>query len=733
MNLWTRRSSKFVTTFPTRLYRALPAVILGTLFNILDTVSIGILLFPATDGVFKTLQLQGLSMFIMSTLTSQIAMTLGGSRFPGALGAMLMEILPFLRGVANDIRGALGDDHPGLVPTVMAAYALTSFLTGFAFVVLGLLRLGTVVAYFPQTVLTGAIGAIGVSMFVLGLGLPFPPSATPLVLGNVATTLFAKEHLGLLAASFFPAFILSVSLRSKSLEVWTRGAVQSAYYIPVYLLCIPVVFWITARALHTPHAHLVATGWLFSVDTASISSPTGVVSSWNYWMLFDFRLVEWHALRNALQNIILLVVIGVLNLPIFVPSLAFSLDVAYDMNHELIGQGVANLLAGVVGTVPNILQFSYSVYVTRAKGDRFALCLIILLTGGLLLSTGELLPYVPTTLASTTVLFLGTELFLGALWEASASLAPMEWGVVLGTLAACTFLGFAEGFGVGIGGATVVYLGYGVVDSPARTEPWGQWSEEYEASPIVKSPAYTPPRGSRTQTPDIIAPSDDVQVSASASIDTRTVENSDRLEDLNARVVALSGYIFFASVPSTEKKLLLDSKAPGELIILDLTGAHRIETTAAQCLKRCVRELELKGSRMVICGLAQDSGLHADFARAEVPLGFDATREIEEKEILVFASRRACLGWCRKQRDKGMFLDKRPAGMEREMMEAAFEKFCHLFGFDPSTALAPSTEKAEYDWTTASALHQFIQHGGQICTHLPGQLVDPGTTLASFD
>jgi MFS superfamily sulfate permease-like transporter len=78
-------------------------------------------------------------------------MTLGGSRFPGALGAMLIEILPFLRGIASDIARALGSSHPGLIPTVMAAYALTSLLTGAAFILLGLLKLGTLVcdASFP--------------------------------------------------------------------------------------------------------------------------------------------------------------------------------------------------------------------------------------------------------------------------------------------------------------------------------------------------------------------------------------------------------------------------------------------------------------------------------------------------------------------------------------------------------------------------------------------------------
>lgn len=80
-----------------------------------------------------------------STILSQVAMTLGGSLIPGALGAMLIEILPFLRGIGSDIQQALGDDSPALIPTVMVAYALTSFLVGVVFVALGALKAGIVV------------------------------------------------------------------------------------------------------------------------------------------------------------------------------------------------------------------------------------------------------------------------------------------------------------------------------------------------------------------------------------------------------------------------------------------------------------------------------------------------------------------------------------------------------------------------------------------------------------
>lgn len=208
-------------------------------------------------------------------------------------------------------------------------------------------------AYFPQTVLTGAIGAIGLSLFILGLGLPLPESSPPLTLSSAGSVLFSKAHLPILAASFLPPFILSVTKRSKLVDRWTRGAIHSAYYVPAYLIAIPVIFWIVAAAKRVPQEVLITNGWLFRVQTPP--DQRGIGTQWIYWREFDFSKVEWWALRHAITNIVLLVVIGVLNLPIYVPALGFTLDVPYSMNHEFLGQGVANLLAGVAGTVPNIL------------------------------------------------------------------------------------------------------------------------------------------------------------------------------------------------------------------------------------------------------------------------------------------------------------------------------------------------------------------------------------------
>lgn len=75
------------------------------------------------------------------------------------MGSMLAEVLPFLRGIASAIQQKLGEGHPGILPTTMATYAMTSLLLGVVFLVLAALRCGDLVGYFPQTVMTGVIGA----------------------------------------------------------------------------------------------------------------------------------------------------------------------------------------------------------------------------------------------------------------------------------------------------------------------------------------------------------------------------------------------------------------------------------------------------------------------------------------------------------------------------------------------------------------------------------------------
>lgn len=125
------------------------------------------------------------------------------------------------------------------------------------------------------------------------------------------------------------------SVRSETLNKLTRGAVQHPYYVPLYFLAVAALFWIIVGGLGIEKlgglSALADSGWLFSTGESLGGENISLKEALNYWNLFDFRLVEMSALKNAVTNFVLLVVIGVLNLPIYVPALALALDVPYNM------------------------------------------------------------------------------------------------------------------------------------------------------------------------------------------------------------------------------------------------------------------------------------------------------------------------------------------------------------------------------------------------------------------
>ncbi|KAJ6592443.1 hypothetical protein B0H19DRAFT_5908 [Mycena capillaripes] len=202
-------------------------------------------------------------------------------------------------------------------------------------------------------------------------------------------------------------------------------------------------------------------------------------------------------------------------------------------------------------------------------------------------------------------------------------------------------------------------------------------------------------------------------------------DSADLLQKLNARVLVLSGYIFFASVPSLERALLA-SPVLALFFILDLTHAHRIETAAARVLLRCVRELGLRDSVLLVCGVRKRGGLHADFIRAEVPLAFNSDTAAQTgpaSGITAFETREACLVWCQREQEGRLLTANKSEGLNDQAKEKALTEFCRLFDFEPSTVLGSSTDDSQSTELQSSAISRFNEAGGRISVYLPGHVI----------
>lgn len=71
--------------------KRIPAVLLGLLLNILDALSYGMILFPLGQPIFEKLGPDGISMFYVSCIISQLVYSLGGSAFKGGIGSEMVQ------------------------------------------------------------------------------------------------------------------------------------------------------------------------------------------------------------------------------------------------------------------------------------------------------------------------------------------------------------------------------------------------------------------------------------------------------------------------------------------------------------------------------------------------------------------------------------------------------------------------------------------------------------------
>ena len=212
---------------------------------------------------------------------------------------------------------------------------------------------------------------------------------------------------------------------------------------------------------------LATTGWLFETQQPRPGFPPA--TGWNYWKLFDFSRVEWHALSAGVENYFLLLGIGTLVLAVFLQATAGLLRVpSIDLDYEIRLHGYSNIVAAAFGSLSGTLVcqgsrnltphftkgsqvYANTKFHSQAGGGPSDAFVVALCTAVLFFVAPRLLPYFPTTLAAVMVLFLGMQLIIEAVWDSGKELMWNEWVIAMGTLLACSSLGFAPGIGIGLG------------------------------------------------------------------------------------------------------------------------------------------------------------------------------------------------------------------------------------------------------------------------------------------
>ncbi|KAJ4490657.1 sulfate transporter family-domain-containing protein [Lentinula aciculospora] len=547
---------------------AIPAVMLGCLLNILDGVSYGMIIFP-TSAPFTNLGPMGVSMFFVSCVLAQLCFTFGGSGFAGANGSMMIEVVPFYHILAASIAQDIGEAKTAeVIATTIVAYALSSILTGLSFFLLGALKLGALIGFFPRHILVGCIGGVGAFLIETGLtvSMRIPDDDFVINLRTLKFMFLVPHNLALWTLPLGLAILLRV-ITSR----WNHQLI-----FPVYFVVIPVLFYVIVLATQLDLHELREDGWLFDISGGDDGQSE---SWWRFYTYFDWNLIHLGPIWTTLPTQFALLFFNVLHPPLNVPALSVSLNEDVDTNKELMAHGYSNILAGAFGTVPNYLVYVNTLLFYRVGGDtRVAGFLLAIATTVLLLVGTGPIAYIPVPVVGALIFVLGIDLVKEALWDTRHRVSRTEYITIVSIIVAMTVWDFVIGVLFGI----VVSCFFFVVQNSQRRSIRAVQSGDTMMSTVRR------PSAQRAYLKEV---------------------------SRQTTILRLQGFLFFGTITYVEETIrgIIDAPSwqrnPVRFLVVDLTMVAGVDMSSAEAFVRVQRLLAAKYVTLVFCGFKVDSAV----------------------------------------------------------------------------------------------------------------------------
>ncbi|KAK9366537.1 sulfate transporter family-domain-containing protein [Lipomyces kononenkoae] len=580
------------------LYTAkyIPSVVLGVLLNVLDGLSYGMILFPLGEPIFSALGPEGLSMFYVSCIVSQLVYSFGGSAFKGGVGSEMIEVVPFFHSMAYTLLAKIGEDKPeSVLATTIMAYSLSAIVTGAVFFGLGFARIGSLIGFFPRHILVGCIGGVG--WFLIATGL----EVSSRLEGNLSYNLETAKHLfqPMVFLQWFIPLLLAIIL------IAFEHFIKHPLLVPGYFILVLVMFHFLVFLIPDLSMQMLRDlGWLF--DAPDASAPW-----YSFYRLYKFSAVDWSALASTIPAMFALTFFGILHVPINVPALAVSLgEDNIDVDRELIAHGISNALSGCCGSIQNYLVYTNSLLFIRSGADsRVAGFMLAAATMAVMIAGPVVIGFIPVMVVGALIFLLGIELMREAVYDTWGRVSRFEYIVIIVIIVAMTLWDFVYGIVVGIILACVSY----VISSSRRSAIKATYSGTIARSTVRRHPFQQ--RFLKEVGEEIF-------------------------------VVKLSGFLFFGTIVSVESRIreLLSSHDEQskkiKYLVIDFQAVGGIDFSAAEAFTRMQRLLRTKQIELVLCSLVDD-----------VATGLKAVGLWEEpnNSIHVYEDLNSALEWCENQ------------------------------------------------------------------------------------
>lgn len=590
-----------------------PPVVLGLLLNILDALSYGMILFPLGEPIFANLGPDGISMFYVSCIVSQLVYSLGGSVFRGGIGSEMIEVVPFFHKMAFTILARVGQDNPkSVLATTIISYSLSSVLTGAVFFLMGKCKLGSLIGFFPRHILIGCIGGVG--WFLVATGLEVSARLDGSLEYNMTT--FQKLIQG--DTIFLWTTPLALALTLLVAKHWIKYPLVDAAY---FLSIIAIFYFFVAAIPNLKLPNLRGKGWVFEAPDASIPF-------YHFYSLYDFKAVDWEAVLATVPAMLSLTFFGILHVPINIPALGLTTgEDNVDVDRELRAHGISNTLSGFCGSIQNYLVYTNTVLFMRSGGDsRFAGVMLAVATFGVLVAGPVIIGFIPIMVVGALIFFLGFDLMREALVDTWGRVHRLEYLTIIIIVVTMAAWDFVIGILVGILLACV--------------------------SSVLQTSQVSAIRGSL---PGGVANS----TVRRHPIQHRFLQQAGR----QIHVMKLAGYLFFGTIVGVEKEirnLLLESFQTQRVrfLVLDLYNVDGVDFSAAEAFTRINRVLNAKDVKMIVCSFSMEGEMGRSLCNVGL---FDS-----EDAVQYFESLNSALEYCENYLLKAFYEHQRNALMQSD-------------------------------------------------------------------
>jgi SulP family sulfate permease len=557
------------------------AGVISAVVNIAYCISFSALIFQGTIAAGFPL---GLAALIMGTAVTGLVVALTTTLVPADAGpdTPAVAVMSVLASTVAAGLAAKNASTDAMVVNVLVAISVSTFLSGVLLFGVGSLKLGQWLRFVPYPVIGGFLAASGWLLMTGGLE----------VITGTNLTAAPSSWAPLVSADFAPQ--IGVGLLFPLLIVILRRWVPDYLTLPVTFIVFLVIMDVTLFGFVSDDG--VRAAWFLK--------GVGELKLWWPLKAMVQHDIDWGVMAQSSAEIGAVCGVTAISMLLDVSSLEVARQKSADLDKEFRNNGLANILASLLGGVAGNLSLNNSLLlqeagaVTRLSGVCVAISVSIVLFAG-----ADIGSVVPKAILGGMLAYLGVMILIEALVKSPGGRSTTDLALAVAIMIVICLFGYLLGVVLGVVGACLMFaLSYSRIGVIRRHLTRYEFSSNVERSP----------------------------------------EQSRLLREEGKRVHVfwLSGFIFFGSSNGLFERIKRviegQKEKPVGFVVLDFGSVPGVDTSAVLSLVKLRNYCEEHGVTLGFSGLNEI--MQAGFEKAGF---FGSTRPHQ-----VFGSRNEAIEWC---------------------------------------------------------------------------------------